>query len=205
MATLILIQKRKECARRRELFEKKREQRKFVKDVLSSWDSSKSGDLSYEEVSKWLSSIAQGQPATEDEIKWVIVMANQKRANDFESASIAPAEFSRAIEAWMSYRECKREIDEIFQKYDTDSSGGLDRTQLTNLLGELNDGAQPTEEEVEWVLKHADVIGNGVITKPELAKAVSVWYVHVAEQEESQRAEQVNSSKFCSAGPCTVQ
>jgi len=207
MATLVLIQKRKECARRRELYEKKREHQMFVKDVLSSWDKGGSGTLTFQEVSQWLSSIAQGQPATEDEIKWVIVMANQQKTNNFENASIAPEDFSRAIEAWMSYRECKLEIDDIFKKYDLDSSGSLDKVQLKNLLGELNDGEMPNDEEVEWVFQHADVIGNGVITKPELAKAISVWYVHVAELEEQRMNEQevVKPRGMCSAGPCSIQ
>eukprot|EP00961_Rhodomonas_salina_P178517 2407847-Rhodomonas_salina.3 len=100
MATLVLIQKRKECARRRELFERKREHKKFVKDVLASWDKGGSGDLRFDEVKEWLSSVAQGQSASEDEIKWVIVMATQQQTSDFENAAITPDDFSRAIEAW---------------------------------------------------------------------------------------------------------
>jgi len=33
------------------------------------------------------------------------------------------------------------------------------------------------------VMDHADVIGNGVITKPELHKAISLWYVHSGSAE----------------------
>mmetsp|Transcript_31236 Transcript_31236/g.62996 ORF Transcript_31236/g.62996 Transcript_31236/m.62996 type:complete len:100 (+) Transcript_31236:367-666(+) len=99
----------------------------------------------------------------------------------------------------MSYKECKAEIDLVFEKYDSDKSGGLDREQLKNLLTELNAGGEPKAEEVDFVLMHADVIGNGVVTKPELAKAVSVWYVHV--EKKQQQTDAVKPGSAC----CLVQ
>jgi len=207
MATLVLIQKRKACARRQELHEQRQNHQRFVRDVLSSWDKGGSGDLKFDEVKTWLSSISQGNPPSEDEVKWVIVMANQQRTNDYTNAAIKPEDFSRAIDAFLSYRECKDEIEGIFQKYDVDKSGSLDKGQLTNLLTELNEGAEPTGEEVDWVIKHADVIGNGAISKPELAKAISVWYVHVAEIERNNSMAEaaMKPSGICSSGACVVQ
>jgi len=32
-------------------------------------------------------------------------------------------------------------------------------------------------------MDRADVIGNGVITRPELSKAISLWYVHSGSNE----------------------
>eukprot|EP00960_Hanusia_phi_P017927 527185-Hanusia_phi.AAC.2 len=66
-------------------------------------------------------------------------------------------------------------IDEVFEKHDVDKDGSLNRDQLKTLLMELNDNIMPTDEEVKWVLDHADVIGDGVIDKPELMKAISLW------------------------------
>jgi len=49
------------------------------------------------------------------------------------------------------------------------------------------DGSSLTYERVVslyyTVMDHADVIGNGVITKPELHKAISLWYVHSGSAE----------------------
>mmetsp|Transcript_55268 Transcript_55268/g.129341 ORF Transcript_55268/g.129341 Transcript_55268/m.129341 type:complete len:190 (+) Transcript_55268:196-765(+) len=173
----------------------------FVKDVLSTWDEGRSGNLTFAEVSKWLSAVSNGKVPTDDEVKWVICMANRKQTTDFENVAIEPNAFQRALEAWMSYNECKSEIETVFDKFDSDKSGGLDREQLRNLLTELNGGEAPNSQEVDFVLMHADVIGNGVVTKPELAKAVSVWYVHV----EKMQAEAVKSNGMCGSGVCGVQ
>eukprot|EP00293_Proteomonas_sulcata_P012542 CAMPEP_0184304128 /NCGR_PEP_ID=MMETSP1049-20130417/13731_1 /TAXON_ID=77928 /ORGANISM="Proteomonas sulcata, Strain CCMP704" /LENGTH=208 /DNA_ID=CAMNT_0026615871 /DNA_START=59 /DNA_END=685 /DNA_ORIENTATION=+ len=208
MATLVLIKKRRECERRRELFEKKKEHKRFVKDVLESWDKGKTGTLTWDELRQWLTSIAQGEPATDDEVKWVMTMATQERSPDYEKVHIQPDNFSAAAEAWLSYRESKSEIDAIFNKYDTDSSGCLDKAQLKNLLTELNAGDEPLPEELDWVLQNADVIGDGVINKPELAKAISVWYVHVQMEEERQQAmqkEAVKANGICGPGGCSIQ
>jgi len=55
-------------------------------------------------------------------------------------------------------------------------------TQVTNM-----DGSSLAYERVVslyyTVMDHADVIGNGVITKPELHKAISLWYVHSGSAE----------------------
>lgn len=53
---------------------------------------------------------------------------------------------ARALEAWMSYNECKSEIETVFDKFDSDKSGGLDREQLRNLLTELNGGEAPNSQ-----------------------------------------------------------
>jgi len=50
--------------------------------------------------------------------------------------------------------------------------------QLGVLLMEMNEGVAVTDAEVDWVMTHADVLGDGQINKPELAFAVSLWYNH---------------------------
>ena len=50
MATAIIFQKRKETERRKELADMAQDNHKMVKDVLQTWDKSKTGSLSYNEV-----------------------------------------------------------------------------------------------------------------------------------------------------------
>eukprot|EP01006_Ploeotia_vitrea_P062300 TRINITY_DN81195_c0_g1_i1.p1 TRINITY_DN81195_c0_g1~~TRINITY_DN81195_c0_g1_i1.p1 ORF type:complete len:205 (-),score=21.94 TRINITY_DN81195_c0_g1_i1:342-902(-) len=47
-------------------------------------------------------------------------------------------------------------IERLFDRFDTDRTGKLDRGQLTNLLTELNEGVKPPDFEVQWVLHTAD-------------------------------------------------
>ena len=51
----------------------------------------------------------------------------------------------------------------------------LNRAELAQLLKALNENMMPADQDIDWVMDRADVIGNGVITRPELSKAISLW------------------------------
>eukprot|EP00281_Chroomonas_sp_CCMP1168_P025756 CAMPEP_0206238090 /NCGR_PEP_ID=MMETSP0047_2-20121206/14625_1 /ASSEMBLY_ACC=CAM_ASM_000192 /TAXON_ID=195065 /ORGANISM="Chroomonas mesostigmatica_cf, Strain CCMP1168" /LENGTH=680 /DNA_ID=CAMNT_0053662593 /DNA_START=10 /DNA_END=2052 /DNA_ORIENTATION=- len=182
---LVIVPRNNQSARRKELAKKKDDHKRFIKETLAKWDKSGTGALSFEELRDWLSDISPGAKATDDEVSWIAALANMDKGafkNDKSAASkasVLPGDFTKAVEAWMSYRESKQEIDEMFAKYDTDKSNTLDKAQLTEVLTALNAGTKPDDTEVNWVMENADVIGNGVITKPELGKAISIWYSHV--------------------------
>mmetsp|Transcript_31761 Transcript_31761/g.61997 ORF Transcript_31761/g.61997 Transcript_31761/m.61997 type:complete len:681 (+) Transcript_31761:236-2278(+) len=173
-----------QSARRKAIIQKKKEHHKFVQDTLAKWDASGTGGLNFDELKKWLSEISAGAEATEDEVHWVQVMAQKekikvgtfKKKEDLFDASVLPEDFVAAVEVWMAYKDSKEEIEATFAKYDTDQSDSLDRPQLTSLLTDLNDGVTPEEAEVDWVFTNADQLGNGVITKPELKKALGLWF-----------------------------
>mmetsp|Transcript_31237 Transcript_31237/g.62998 ORF Transcript_31237/g.62998 Transcript_31237/m.62998 type:complete len:118 (+) Transcript_31237:57-410(+) len=84
--TFALKAARKATQRRHELADRRAQHKRFIKDVLGTWDASHSGNLTAEEVSKWLSAVSQGQTPTDDEVKWVICMANRKHTQDYENA-----------------------------------------------------------------------------------------------------------------------
>ena len=94
----------------------------------------------------------------------------QLKIERIEAAEVDAEELTRLLPT------SRRDIETMFAKYDTDSSGSLDKAQLTKLLTDLNDGVEPSPEEVDWVMAEADQIGSGTITKPELQKATSLWY-----------------------------
>mmetsp|Transcript_26138 Transcript_26138/g.85950 ORF Transcript_26138/g.85950 Transcript_26138/m.85950 type:complete len:524 (-) Transcript_26138:520-2091(-) len=181
---------KKSSAKKRELVDRKQEHKQFVKEVLLNWNKSGTGSLSYDELRQWLSSISKGRDVSDHEVKWVMSMAAASKKQDYTLLSLEPEYFTTAAEAWLSYNESRDVIDEVFEKHDVDKDGSLNRDQLKTLLMELNDNIMPTDEEVKWVLDHADVIGDGVIDKPELMKAISLWYVHIASDEagDEQRA-----------------
>lgn len=64
--------------RRKDLSDRKSEHRKFIKTVLAKWDKSGTGALSFEELRNWLTDIAKGEKATDEEVRWVQSMANLK-------------------------------------------------------------------------------------------------------------------------------
>mmetsp|Transcript_16713 Transcript_16713/g.33404 ORF Transcript_16713/g.33404 Transcript_16713/m.33404 type:complete len:222 (-) Transcript_16713:416-1081(-) len=196
MASLVIVQKKKENQRRQKIAEMKRDHKKFVDEVLSRWGESGNGELDFEELRNWLTSIS-GVRASDDETKWVMAMANKGRKEngltfaEMERKTVLPDDFEKALDAWMSYRDAIPEIDKVFQKFDPNNDHILDREELMKLLTDLNQGEQPEESEVDFVLKEADVIGQGSISKPCLAKAVSIWYTRVPDETSNTGTEQV--------------
>ena len=179
LADLKVIKRSTQAAKRKEIVRVREAKQAFVQETLQKWDASGTGTLSFDELKKWLSDNSPGGEATDEETMWIASIANLQRLGDRASAakaSILPQDFIQAYSAWISYKECKDDIETMFAKYDTDSSGSLDKAQLTKLLTDLNDGVEPSPEEVDWVMAEADQIGSGTITKPELQKATSLWY-----------------------------
>jgi len=68
----------------------------------------------------------------------------------------------------------------LYNRYDTDNSGELDREQLKKLLTDLNDGLEIIDEEVDDIMLVADTGKSGTIDKTELIKAISVWFSETA-------------------------
>lgn len=83
-------------------------------------------------------------------------------------------------------------------KFDSDNSGGLDIKQLGLFLKELNEDLPVPDEEVKWVMDHADVLGDGSITQPELVIAISLWYTR-----QDEHAHVSGGAGRC--GGCSVQ
>eukprot|EP00285_Hemiselmis_virescens_P007958 CAMPEP_0173394002 /NCGR_PEP_ID=MMETSP1356-20130122/23978_1 /TAXON_ID=77927 ORGANISM="Hemiselmis virescens, Strain PCC157" /NCGR_SAMPLE_ID=MMETSP1356 /ASSEMBLY_ACC=CAM_ASM_000847 /LENGTH=262 /DNA_ID=CAMNT_0014352151 /DNA_START=92 /DNA_END=877 /DNA_ORIENTATION=- len=190
MATAVIFAKERECARRKELYLRQKDHERLVADVLKSYDKGHTGSLSFDELKAWLTSIEQGVTPSESECKWVMRMAIDRTPgldmpNDLMEAFVPAKYFGRAAESWLAYKETQGEINAVFKKFDTDDSGWLDRDQLKQVLTTLNAGGAPAEQEVDYVLKRADVIGSGNITKPELAMAISLWYTLEEKHEKS--------------------
>lgn len=95
---------------------------------------------------------------------------------------IERCEVELAIEVWQRHLKGLRQIEPYFEKYDKDQSGRLDRQQLKQLLLDLNDGMAVEDSEVDWVLQHADLLGDGQIGKFEISSALSLWFHHVEEK-----------------------
>mmetsp|Transcript_34686 Transcript_34686/g.90525 ORF Transcript_34686/g.90525 Transcript_34686/m.90525 type:complete len:201 (-) Transcript_34686:341-943(-) len=98
--------------------------------------------------------------------------------------SVSPARQQAHLKALVVSIALKR----AFRKYDTNNSGKLEREQLIKLLTDLDistpEGQEPSEEEVNHVLKEADVAGDGCIGLEELQTAVVSWETFVNKRQE---------------------
>jgi Ca2+-binding EF-hand superfamily protein len=81
-----------------------------------------------------------------------------------------------AAKCWLSYTETVAFIDPVFNEFDTDGTGNLSREKLSQVLSRLNDDLEPSADDLDFVMSKADVIGDGLIHKPEMVQAISIWY-----------------------------
>jgi Ca2+-binding EF-hand superfamily protein len=182
------IPKEKVSAARMEAFEKEMEEMKALTTLFRHYDTNKTGTLEEANVKKLLTdldnSTPPGTPPTDEELQFIMKVGDQKCQN----GCIDRSELKEAILAWRSYIKKREEMQKAIAEHDKSGTGALNAEELKAYLVTLNDGQEVTDEEVQWVLGEADVLGNGVITAPELVKAVNIWYVHVEQQEEEKKA-----------------
>eukprot|EP00746_Dinoflagellata_sp_MGD_P162205 gnl/MRDRNA2_/MRDRNA2_89656_c0_seq1.p1 gnl/MRDRNA2_/MRDRNA2_89656_c0~~gnl/MRDRNA2_/MRDRNA2_89656_c0_seq1.p1 ORF type:complete len:198 (+),score=54.30 gnl/MRDRNA2_/MRDRNA2_89656_c0_seq1:62-655(+) len=161
-----------------------------LSEVFKRYDVSGTGSLSRDEVKKMLSELNGDTDPTEDELTFIIKVADKRPP----AGELGVKEFVEARNAWTCYlSDFSDETcfgSQLFQKYDTDKSGKLSPEQLAKLLTEFNDNEEVSDIDVEWVLSKADVLGDGHVTKMELSLALGFWYQkrnqHAAEQKASQ-------------------
>jgi len=68
------------------------------------------------------------------------------------------------------------DVESIFQRYDTDGSGMLDREELDRCMQDLNGGRSPRDDEMQWLLKIADRDDNTKISKSEFRMLLRFWH-----------------------------
>lgn len=108
--------------------------------------------------------------------RWVLKQAGSADDN-LDANEILPA-----IQAWQAYKHNEPFINAVFEKFDTDRTGKLNKDQLRALLTELDDGNPPSNEEVDWVMACADAQdgdNDNAIDRTELMYAISLWFTHV--------------------------
>eukprot|EP00930_Biecheleria_cincta_P089310 TRINITY_DN7858_c0_g1_i2.p1 TRINITY_DN7858_c0_g1~~TRINITY_DN7858_c0_g1_i2.p1 ORF type:complete len:205 (+),score=47.75 TRINITY_DN7858_c0_g1_i2:174-788(+) len=110
-------------------------------------------------------------------------------------AAIAPTRLSDAEqkrrEAALKEYRLKVKMTKILQKYDSNKSKKLEPDQVKQLLTDMDistpPGTEPSQEELDWVLKVADVSGDGSIDANELTEAMGCWQTFVDNRERLQQ------------------
>jgi len=110
-------------------------------------------------------------------IDWVMNLAD--RSGD---GNLSLREVEKAISVYAAYLQERDFIDGIFDRYDTNKDQVLDREELTGYCKELNEGVEPTDAEIDWILSRADKGGmtseanDGKIGRIELLAVVNEWF-----------------------------
>jgi Ca2+-binding EF-hand superfamily protein len=110
-------------------------------------------------------------------IDWVMQLAD--RSGD---GALNLREVEKAISIYAGYLQERDFIDGIFEKYDKNKDQVLDRDELRGYCTELNEGVEPTEAEMDWIISRADKggmtskAGDGKIGRIELLAVVNEWF-----------------------------
>merc|ERR1712232_1506306 len=75
-------------------------------------------------------------------------------------------------------------IKMIIKRYDTNNTGQLEIDQLRALMKDYNrDEKDPTEEQVQFVLRVADKSHTQAVSQEELSHALQVWGTYLDQKE----------------------
>lgn len=144
-----------------------------LKQLIKKYDTNGSGQLEADQLKEFLKSLAEknGQTVYDDEVKYIM-----DRYDKNAGGGIGSDEIAGAIFCFECHMRTKTKFDPLFDKYDTRKDGKLNKDELKKLLEELNQGVPVSDEDVDYVMKEADLLGSGSVERPELARAVALWY-----------------------------
>merc|ERR1712050_140584 len=95
---------------------------------------------------------------------------------------------AKRLKAAQEEMQRKEDIKQLIALYDKNKSGKLERDQLIKLMTDMDDfspeGVPPTDEQVEFIFKTADKVGDGAIDPDELEDALACWATFSENREE---------------------
>jgi len=144
-----------------------------ARSLIKKYDAEGSGSLSVTQLAKLLgdrdSTTPQGSLPTTDEIQYVLWMADLNG-----DSCVDVVELQYALQTWQSYIQDRQRLQLHIQKFNRDGSGGLSCDELRQYLS-FKRGGVVSEEEAKNVMNTADLSGDGLIQRAELALATEIW------------------------------
>eukprot|EP01091_Cochliopodium_minus_P010477 TRINITY_DN277_c0_g2_i1.p1 TRINITY_DN277_c0_g2~~TRINITY_DN277_c0_g2_i1.p1 ORF type:complete len:147 (-),score=52.94 TRINITY_DN277_c0_g2_i1:50-490(-) len=134
------------------------EQISEFKEAFSLFDKNGDGNITSQELGTVMRSL--GQNPTEAELSEII--------KSLDSDTIGFDEFLKIMVVKMKDQESEEEIKEAFKVFDKDGSGTISAAELRHVLTNL--GEKLTDNEVEDLIREADVDGDGQIDYNEFVK-----------------------------------
>lgn len=164
-------------------FDKEMKEIRMLEQTFKRYDTNKSGKLEKDSMKRLLTDFDNTTPPgtepSEEELMFIIKLCDDRCSN----GSIDRSELKQAIISWRNYTKMRESMQEALEKHDASKSGTLNKEELKAYLTTLNKGLPVEDTEVDAVMAKADVLGNGVITTPELMMATCQWYTLVDEKK----------------------
>ena len=77
-------------------------------------------------------------------------------------------------------------ISEMFAQYDANDDGGLQESEIHQLMNDLNDGNEVPLETVQEYIARYDKNQSGKIDKREVRKLVAAWYINISDAKNAE-------------------
>merc|ERR1712183_240382 len=131
------------------------------KEAFALFDADGNGAITTEELGTVLRSL--GQDPTEAELKDMIGEVDEDKSGkiEFPEFLVMMARKAKAVDT-------SEELAEAFKIFDKDGSGFIDAKELKNVMEGL--GEDLTDEEIDEMVKEADLNGDGKISYDEFVK-----------------------------------
>jgi calmodulin len=133
------------------------------KEAFALYDKDKDGRINTKELGAFMRSI--GQNPTEQELQDII---NEVDADG--DGDINFREFVTVMATKMNDIAKAREVEEMFRIFDKDRNGFISAAELRHIM--FNLGEELTDEEVDEMIREADIDGDGQINYDEFCKVL---------------------------------
>lgn len=183
-AAIHVANKKKKKKRKEELELKFRERRKEEDRKLDEWfhtfDVNKSGDLCKAQLKALLTTMEPTNEPSDEAIDFLMqkyAVHGGDHKNGIKKDSLASV-----IKTFRAYSKERKLIDRIFDEFDKNKSGALERDQLMDLLIRIAQESPESpplvevgEGDVDYILSICDVSNTGSILREEVVPALATW------------------------------
>ncbi|XP_008791135.1 calmodulin-like protein 8 [Phoenix dactylifera] len=138
-----------------------KEQISEFQEAFSLFDKDGDGCITLEELATVIKSL--GQNPTEDELHEMITEIDADG-----NGTIEFGEFLSLMARKMKETDAEEELKEAFKVFDKDQNGYISASELKNVM--INLGEKLTDEEVDQMIKEADVDGDGQVNYEEFVR-----------------------------------
>eukprot|EP01047_Picozoa_sp_COSAG01_P080074 COSAG01_NODE_15426_length_1338_cov_1.929782_2_plen_204_part_00 len=178
----LVRQRREKAERMREMeIERTRSELQQVGEWFRKFDKDGSNTLDREELSQLLSHLVPDYAPDEAALnllmeKAVDVQGKDEQVCTWDTHGITRAAVRLVVTKYLAYLKEQKYLDKIFEKFDTDKSGLLEKQELLGLMQTMAPaGKRPAAEDVEFVLCRCNVSQGGGIPRTEVLAAVATW------------------------------
>ena len=133
---------------RQKCFAEKKHAKSALKKTFSLYDVESLGYLNKERLTKLIAKFNKGKIPDEDTVQFILRVAGHREGNHNELV-IHQDELCEAIAISKSYLRNEMQINNIMQKYHAQDQDALNKSQIRQLLSDLNGGRKVSENDIK--------------------------------------------------------